>query len=368
MDDLEKKLSCLPRVKLSKSADLKIKARLYVFMWHKQGQALWAYLKGQKLYPPPVVLFLLFAIIAVPSYAYTSSSVTRQSLLYPLKREMENIEIRLTRDESVKPAAYVKFAERRLAEAEVLSLKQADPQTAAALREAITEAEDLSRQAGVAIREIKDESVRAGVQEKINEAAKEHIGPLSRIARSVGITADEETLDTIAMAMERAQKNNRRKENAGVSNGFPIDLPKPDVPSAIDDSGSGGAAPGRFTEPDETGQAEEVKPSVAAEPEAELKEQAQNSLFIAAEKVANLKEDLLAEDYDQADMKKLFGRLGEKLDKAQNKIESDELSEINEILKSAEALTNNAKHFIKKQTDKEEDKTGQNRGKSGKNK
>ena len=51
---------------------------------------------------------------------------------------------------------------------------------------------------------------------------------------------------------------------------------------------------------------------------------------------------------DQAEFKHLFDRLDDRIEKARAAINNGNLNQYNGLIKSTEALTNNAKHFIKK--------------------
>lgn len=76
-----------------------------------------------------MVVFVLLALAmtsGVSAYAYYSPDVTVVSPLYPIKKKLESLEMKIARTPEKKTAQLVKQAERRLAEAESLSQDNQD--------------------------------------------------------------------------------------------------------------------------------------------------------------------------------------------------------------------------------------------------
>ncbi len=125
MDNLEKILNNLPKNKLSRRADLKIRFQLYRLM-------VFAYLKRlfvfnhelsflNKGLVAAMVLVLIFSATSI--FAYASDSVVPGNIIYPLKKAVEKIEQNIAPNKTAKIAAYEKQSVRRLEEAVNLSQK-----------------------------------------------------------------------------------------------------------------------------------------------------------------------------------------------------------------------------------------------------
>jgi Rad3-related DNA helicase len=81
--------------------------------------------------------------------------------------------------------------------------------------------------------------------------------------------------------------------------------------------------------------------------------------------VKDLKDDLEGDNYDEMDIEVLFERLDKRIEDVKDGIESETPKNINGIINSTKALTNNAKHFIKKGNggDSSQGNSGKGRGK-----
>jgi hypothetical protein len=120
MEDLEKNLSKLPKYKLSKKADFKIKLKIYTFILSKNLQKF-----AQAFFHPHslvakvslVVLMIFVVLSGTAVYAVSNDHITPGNTLYPLKKTIENVEQKLSFTETAKVETLNKLSERRLKEA-----------------------------------------------------------------------------------------------------------------------------------------------------------------------------------------------------------------------------------------------------------
>ena len=120
MEDLEKKLSQLPRFELSKKADFKIKFKIYSFIFTQNLQKI-----GQYFFHPHSLLskislnalavFVVLGSTAV--YAVNNDHIAPGHTFYPLKKTIENVEQQLSLSNAAKVDTLNKLSERRLKEA-----------------------------------------------------------------------------------------------------------------------------------------------------------------------------------------------------------------------------------------------------------
>ena len=120
MEDLEQQLSKLPKARLSKRADFKIKFKIRGLVLLKNLQ------KFVKIFFHPhslvakvsltaLAIFVVLGGTAV--YAVNNDQVTPGSVLYPLKKTIENVEQQLSLTKNAKVDTLNKLSERRLKEA-----------------------------------------------------------------------------------------------------------------------------------------------------------------------------------------------------------------------------------------------------------
>ncbi|MCU0679084.1 MAG: DUF5667 domain-containing protein, partial [Planctomycetes bacterium] len=344
MQDLEKKLNNLPQASLSKRADFRIRIRLYVLLWRQKIDSLFSVNAWRRWYPVPVVLLLLVAIAAVPGYAYTSPSVTSASLLYPLKNGLEQIAVDFSFSEVKKADIYAKLADRRLAEAEVLSRQIAADQKEAELVKTIEEAVRLSDQADRAADRIDNKEKKNATGAKFSVVHRHQVDTLANIAQTIGINAEEKAIDAVAVTLDGLKEKMSKSYKAAKTKKLNFNLPvNSDATTTPIKEGADNAT---STVPDSTAGLATGTPAVKQEERKSkaTKTQAVESLNEIRTKVEGLKNDLSSPDYDTEDLLKLFGRLEQKLEKARDRIESDDLNGAGGILQSTDALTNNAKH------------------------
>ncbi len=321
MHDLEKKLNNLPKAKLGKRADFRMRYLIYKSIFIKFKKEFNSIFHFEKhAFAVMVSLLLMFSIIVgVPGYAYASNEVTNGHFLYPIKKVVEKVEFTFTFSDDKKSEKLEKFAQRRFAEAEIISEEIMEDELEYSLVETIEEALQLKKQA-------KNMKTADGLDDKKNTNKQDkEIKILSNIAEQVGIGAEEKVLDTVAEALDNA-KNKQVKEQKETSS-----MPqKKNINKQKLDEGE----------------------------QKELIIKSKASFGRIKQEAKKLEEDLSSEGYNLLDVEILSQKLNFKIKKSEKALEKNDIEEVERILESVEALSNNAKHFIKKN----------NNGNSGKNK
>ena len=327
MDNIDKQLNKLPRPKMSLAKKVSLKYSLYVLII--QDNFSFDFLLNRKFQHRAISFILLLSLLlGLPMYSYASPRVNEQHILFPVKKALENVELKVAKTEIKKQEKYEKFSERRLDEAEVLSKNIKTEEDRTSLSHTIEEALILKNKA---------REVFPG-QGKSEEAHLRQKEKLNNIASFVGIEESEELVEDIAVAMdeikEHLPKNNNRKNEI------------------MRDAGSTGLNYGQ--------QKKEENNAIS---EVEDKEK----LLKLREAVEALKIDLGDDKYDETDVEVLFERLDKRIETVNEAIESEAPKNINGIINSTKAITNNAKHFIKKKdSGVDSSNQSQSRGKSGK--
>jgi len=308
MDLLNKQLNRLPKSRMSFLKKLVLKYRLYSMHFEE----FFGVLFEQKIkYVPVALVSLIFILSGVPVYAYTSPKVNESHFLFPIKKEIEEIELKMADSDSEKIEKYEKFSERRLDEAELISKEIEDDDDRLALSNTIKEAIELKTKA-------KDISLAVGSgatddNEKSENSALKQREKLSNIALSVGIEEKEDLVEDIAVAIDfvSEEPESKKETKLGVAS------------SSLEKENS--------KNKENNNNANKSKADVL-----ELKE-----------KVESLKNDL-KEEYDEEDVKTLFERLDKRIETVNDALENEPEKNINGMVNSTKAITNNAKYFIKK--------------------
>lgn len=279
MKNLEEQLKKLPRKKLRVKANFKIRIKIYILIAREKFKDLSKIKSSRVLVFNKSVSFSLIIIIVFTStsmYAYASESVTLGHALYPIKKGIEEAEKGISITDDAKAKVYSKMSERRLDEAMELSEK---------------------KEGGVNL--VKTINEAAGDMEKhitlIRDSNKilsedfydTKIKKLEAVAGNVGMEADEEVIDSVAIILDEIKgyknKDNEKKEYS----------------------------------------AEEVEVMIES-----------------------VKESLDNEEYRE-ESEKLFKRVEEKFNKAEEAMQEGENKKAEGLIKATEAILNNAKHFIK---------------------
>lgn len=350
MNNLEKKLSQLPKPRMRKRADLKIRFKLYSLLWQKKLAGLRAVLnlKQVRLAPVLAVAVMTCMLVIVPGYAYASSSVTLGHLLYPVKLGLEKAELSLSRSSLAKVKTYEKFVERRLDEASILS--QDNKEAKLELIETINKALFYSRLALGEAEQVNKGERAQEVREIIENAQSRQVNSLAGVAQTVGIEVEDDVLDNIALALD-----NIKTQQAEVDQGRRGHNHLPGAESrqgATTDAG----------EEDIVAYSESEDKSTTSAPASIINKRVaiQRALNKTRESISGLKESLPNEEFAPDDVSVLFNRLDRKVEQAEKALENENLGQLDGMLKATQALTNNARHFIKPQ----HEKFNQGRGKS----
>lgn len=357
-NNIEKKLSGLPRAKLSKKADRKIRFRLYLLMLKNKLFNFPALNKAGFWLKPAtsLALLILFLFLGSGAYAYSSDKVTRGHFFYPFKRGLERVELDFSLSQLAKVRTYSKFAQRRVAEAKVLSLggrlsigfissarAQAEA-TGVDSGEMFSYLSKTINESVVNIEQAKDEAVKITAGQKlaraleiISQTEERQLETLEDIAGIVGIDTGDQDLDSIAVALDTVRKQHRdiiKKAELAAKAARKQD--KINLAELADDDASSSV---QSEIEDEVVASSSVKFSDPAE--------AESSLIQLKNKIENFKGSLKDNNLDEEEFNKLFDRLDKKIETAQETIDQGNLNKLSGILRATEALTNNGRHFLR---------------------
>jgi len=348
MDKLIKQLNNLPKAKLRRKKDLKLRFNLYKLIWQESKERIVFFLAPPRQFKPvlTVAVILLIFMISIPGYAYASHNVTRGHVLYNIKKSIEEFELDLAKSEEARVKKYIKMANRRLAEAGVLSSRDEENGN---LVNTINEAMDNSFQADLGLENIfRDKDVEK-IKKLIEKTKVEQEIILTGIAQTVGINVKEEVLNSVALALETTKLSIEEELNRGQARKFINNLPEAEFSTATEEEASEEAT-GTEEIPEVTKPQRPIEISLdKRQPKIFMHEAAQQSLQVLKDRVDELKEELPAAEYEAEDITVLFERLDKRIEKAQEFIEEDKLSGFKGLLQSTTAISNNAKHFIKSQ-------------------
>lgn len=324
MKDIEKNLNNLPKGRLSLTADLRIRYR----MW-RVGREMNAPMTSMAFSYRAVALSLLLVILAgsaTGTYAYSSPEVVRGNILYPVKRGIEKVEARLVKTPQAEVVFHNKLAERRLAEADVLSRKISADGTA---KKPEAEFDDTIAEAGLEIsntnkvaQRIDDGQERESVFGRLADNNLEKVEKMKILANRLGLATSEDTTEKIASVMEDTKEGQRRLVLA-------ISQYKDGKQEKIVETGTTTATAARnFIN-------------------------ASSTLNELQKEADNLTEELRsAGRYDQKQVIKLEERVDKKIDQASTALKEGQIEKFSGLSKAASALINNGKHFLKEEAPK----------------
>lgn len=377
--DIEKVLKKLPQPKLSRLADWRIRLQIYRHIWQKRfisWRISWhkvIVLQSNRLAYALIVLVLFCLVVVIPGFAYASPEVTRGHWLYPVKQAIEKVELAFPQSAPAKVATYEKMAERRLAEAAVLT-KKPEIKKPQAIVETIKEAVAFSDKAVVAVQQIATSTEKDKLDNLITAKQDEHMAELSAVAAQVGPANDDTVVDTIALALDKIKQVKVRTDKKIKFQRLPGLLPKLEIEQSAT---STVATSTIITEPEEAKQVDEQtileatatkalkeipegknrpkiwqftkEKSTTTPQKIENKNKAivQENIENMKANIKTLKSNLESKPFDQNDVTALINRLNSKIKKAGQALNSGNLNQADDLLKTTEALTNNAEHFIK---------------------
>lgn len=372
MDKLEIKLNNLPKARLRWRADLKIKTRLYAAIIKKRlAPEKMRFSWGLRVLAGSALLLVL---VVVPGYAYASAAVVPGDFLYPLKTGLEKIELSLARAPEKKAEVYAELSARRLAEANVMTETKERPGTEEKIKNNLDQALLFRERA---ISGFLD-SGSGATTSKINDMNKREETMLAEIAQGAGAGAGEDLIDAITSALDRVKNGKgpkNYKEDRGEAekrpdakadakpdsrdenrNGFiraassTADLKKGEVDSEEDHDGSD--SDDKRNNPSFFGA---TTNSASASPT--TKEQ--GNISSLKKNIDRLKKDLRQPEFEQKDVDDIMDKLDQKIKRAEEIGETDK-DGAQSLFRSAEALSDNARHFIRKKGD---DNRNKERGK-----
>jgi hypothetical protein len=299
-----------------------------------------------RLRPVFVALVILVLVFSGTTsvYAYSSNQVTRVSILYPVKRGLENIESRFATTPVEKVQFHNKLAERRIAEAQFLSDTAAASTSVTSasttgdtvpvrlqhenefnntLSDADNEIDQANQQAGqISDRTELDQSLALLSDSHLND-----LNHLQTMAAQVGLEGDDRTTDNLALVLDNI-KNHQQRIVRAISQ-FNGDLNQAgggnstDASSSEASSGGGGHA---STTPGE----------------------ASSSLTRVKGEINNLQTELSQGGrVSTKQIKQLTDRLNKRINQAENAMQAGDLNKFNGLLRATEALTNNGQHFLR---------------------
>jgi hypothetical protein len=353
MTDLEKKLNGLPKARLSRLADLRIRYRLF-------QHSLYSALPGKAAVSWPkislfkqafaAVMIVIFIVSGTSVYAYSNDRVTRGNVLYPLKRGVERIELSLAVNPRSKVVVLNKLARRRLIEAQLIgqviassaqatSLGSSSDQAVAMgeplsaedesldknLNETINEAAEQMAEADDQSEQLGDTEKEQAVLERLADADEDHVVRLEELAGTVGIDARETVVDRVAVTLDQA----RRRQKSVLRR---LDTGRGQTPGAHLPASSVRAS---------------TVPAIANE-----RVDAENSLGRMKDKIDLMRGDLTRKNAPPKALDRLIENLNAKIKNTEKAINDGDFKQAGKLLEKTEALTNNSDHFLKLQTEK----------------
>ena len=340
MINIEDQLNKLPQGKLSRKADWRLRLAFLKLKWQRQAADFYSLLVFRKMAPVAIVIVLLLSIVFLPYYAYASDDVVRGNILYPIKQGIEKIELSLANTPEKKIEVFTKLAERRLAEVEKLSQEDS---TAANdnLAATIDEITVLTVGADTEANSAQNQDKKKQIENKIAQIKEKQLDKMEKIANKFGLRASDNLLDSLAVNIDDLKKD--KQENRGLSEvlsevRIATSTKNYGLFSRIRTITSGSTTISTST----TITAKPGKVSIKIDQKI-ISESWNN----ANEQIGALKESLLTEGVGETELKDLFNKLDDRLNKAQEAIKSGNFNQANGLIKSTEALSNNAKHFLK---------------------
>ncbi|RLC36363.1 hypothetical protein DRH27_05325, partial [Candidatus Falkowbacteria bacterium] len=229
---------------------------------------------------------------------------------------------------------------RRLSEAEVLSSR---PNSADNLVRTINEARENSKAAETKAEKIGNQEEFPQINNSIAKNKSEQENTLAVIAQNVGVDTSEEVLNSVALAIEETKTSKLQiKKDIKGNKDIPAFSFGPRATTTKEEKITEKAASSSSSKK------EEIYKYMNDNIKKENKlDNANFSLEGLMEKINRLKEEIQAEEYESDDVNTLFKHFDKRIQKAEELIEDEQLSDFKEILESTNALSNNAKSFIK---------------------
>lgn len=312
----ERLLAELPRRKLGRSADWRIRYRLHRTLRQERQSALrpgWlpAWQQGVAV----LATLLATGFAGAGAYAYQSDNVTRQHPLYPLKRGLEKTESVLWQTPASQAQGHLKLSERRLAEARELISKGSSQ----GLDDTLAEAEQELEAAGEDAEKITEPEQKERSLGSVKQAGHDKLDKLESVAAEASLEDDELT-DSLARGLYNLRL--RVKKTAATS-----------------------------TKRQPEASPDQIKPS-------DPKKTEEGALKQAKQKIEILKETSEASNKHKKD--RLIKNLEGKLERAEQAKRNGDRQQLEQLIKDAEILTATSESFLRQpkndDTDEPEEK------------
>lgn len=338
MINIEEQLNKLPKGKLSRQTDFKLHITFLKLKLQKQSVNFNFLSAFRKMSPAIIAMILLLSLVYLPYYAYASENVIRGNILYPIKQGIEKIELVLADTPAKKVAVMAKLAERRLAETEKLS----EDESMAAndnLAATINEITNLTTEAAFEAKSKLNPDEKKEVDDKIFQIKERQLEKMEKIANKFGLKASDDLLDSLAVNIDDLKKDKQVKNNfSEVLSTVKISTSTRNlnfIPQAVNRLSSSSASTSTATAK-RGGAGSKIDQKIIFE-----------SWNNANKQINTLKVKLLDEGIGEKEFNDLFIKLDDRLSKAQAAINYGNFNQANGLIKSTEALSNNAKHFLR---------------------
>lgn len=212
MENLEKKLSALPKPRLSRKTDFKIKFKIYSFiLFRNLERSLRPYSMLAKVSYAALAIVVFLGSSAV--YAANNDNITPGHTLYPLKKTVENVEQNLSFTKNAQVETLNKISERRLKEALNMAQENAEvddasdqTQNNSNIKQSLDEVVDNLGEAVITSKEINNEKSAKKAKEAIKEKNEDVIKYLDDLEDIAKEKNDQEVFEKVNEAKKAIKK------------------------------------------------------------------------------------------------------------------------------------------------------------------
>lgn len=218
MDNLEKNLSNLPKPRLSKKADFKIKFKIYTFILRSKLQKLgYIFFRPYSMLAKVSYATLLVVIVlgSTAVYAANNDNITPGHSFYPLKKTIENVEENLSFTKNAQVDTLNKMSERRLKEALNMAQENIEVEDTSSqgennsnIKQSLDEVVGNLEEAIATSKEISNTKSAKKAKEAIKKKNKDIIQYLDNIGDMAKKNQDEGVINKINEAKEAINKYN----------------------------------------------------------------------------------------------------------------------------------------------------------------
>lgn len=341
MKNFEKQLNNLPKARLSRTADLKIRTRIYRKRWKRylENNALFG-IFNMKMVSSLAVVLIFVLVVSVPGFAYASPGVVQGDMLYPLKRLVEQAELVIPQSKTSAAKIFEKNASRRLAEAEVLS-KRTGGKSAEYLVTAVNEALANKNKATEIISSLGDVTKTAGVPEENKKTEQRQEELIKQVAQNVGLEADDRVLDSVSSMISVVTGDAKDEE---------IGQDQKEASSTNDTRETKKERRLKREKSKATSSEESIIPSVRREATIGPKFKTPAELDEDKKNVDELVKTIKKDDFSGQGAEKLRAKLDTRSKKTSQALNEGDLGKAEELISKSRRLMKNAKFFLKTET------------------